>query len=416
MNYFLLIVVLALCGGLYLEQQKATSEEKRAADQTTQIASLLEENKKLKDENDRLSSSQAAAKTAPAPSQPAPAPAPGAPVKPVTNPAPAVAKLTSDQIAQSIVVIKGDSATGTGFLVKTAEGPAVMTNLRVLANNPNLKITTITGTPITATGMKGAIDRDLATLPIADGPYAYLTLVTDFNTVHVGDDLITPGNTAGKLDTIGPDRIEFDNPVSHASSGGPVVDSTTGTVIGVVTEAPKAIVSTDLDKTSFQSRDATVASTAHYFGLRFDTAPTWEAYDPARYQSETALLDQFHQQSRDLDSYLNSGPGSEDGSSSSSSLPYQNDAKIMEAHRNYHKQSNSLDTAALQISELRQLTFDLDAIASKDEQTLENPTSFYGYDQQRARDELAYRKALQTEIQDMNNDVKWVERLPKSNN
>ncbi|HEY0258126.1 MAG TPA: hypothetical protein VGC39_11830, partial [Candidatus Methylacidiphilales bacterium] len=70
---------------------------------------------------------------------PTPAPVPAPP----STPAPTV-KLTDDQ-ARAVVLIKGDNAEGTGFLIKTMNGPAVVTNIHVIANNPNLKITTNTG-------------------------------------------------------------------------------------------------------------------------------------------------------------------------------------------------------------------------------------------------------------------------------
>jgi hypothetical protein len=53
-------------------------------------------------------------------------------------------KLTEDQ-AREVVLIKGDHAQGTGFLIKTPDGPVVVTNIHVISNNPNLKITTNSG-------------------------------------------------------------------------------------------------------------------------------------------------------------------------------------------------------------------------------------------------------------------------------
>jgi S1-C subfamily serine protease len=81
--------------------------------------------------------------------------------------------LTTDQ-ARAVVLIKGDNSEGTGFLVKTADGPTVVTNLHVISDNPNLKITTNTGQQITVLSLKGASDRDLAMFAIKDQNYSYL--------------------------------------------------------------------------------------------------------------------------------------------------------------------------------------------------------------------------------------------------
>jgi hypothetical protein len=355
------------------------------------------------------SGAPATAATAPAP---APTPAPAAPVK-----------LTADQMSQAIVLIKGDNGEGTGFLVKTADGPVVVTNLHVLANNPNITISTSSGAQITPTGLKGAIDRDLAMLTIQDGPYTYLPVTTDMaNTVHTGDEVITPGNsqggnvvlsTKGKLLALGPDRIEFDNPIYHGNSGGPVFHAASGTVLGVVTEAVKVDISNDLDKTSFQSRNSAIASSMRYFGLRLDTVPKWETYDPRRYLDETAFLDQFQKQNLALDSFLSYDP------KASTHTPedqlYLADEEIMAASNTFQQHLQGADTGD-QIEALRKLGFDLESIAGKGMDRIQVLNTFYSFDQQRAQDEIAYRKALIAEIQDFSSDVNRIGSLPRTNN
>jgi S1-C subfamily serine protease len=456
MNYFFLIVILLVCGGAYYEntvqQQKVTEYEQKLSDQDAKITSLQGDNKKLTDVKSALTASLAEAQSkvkdlsqAPKPAAPVAStlPVTGTPVVGATSAAPsapasaapAPTKLNGDQMSRAVVVIKGDNAEGTGFLVKTADGPVVVTNLHVLANNPNIKILTYNGVPITPTGLKGAPDRDLAMLTIQDGAYTYLPLATDIgNTAKVGDEVITPGNsqggdvvlsTKGRLLALGPDRVEFDNPIYHGNSGGPVFHTASGTVLGVVTEAMKVDVSNDLDKTSFQSRNSAIASSMRYFGLRLDTVAKWETYDPKRFQNETAFLDQFNKQSRCLDSYLNppKQPGNNMGGQSANPSStngadaklYLTDEKIMAAHHSFRQQLAGADTAG-QIDALRQLGFGLDSIADKNMEAIRNMDNFYTFDQQRARDELAYRKALKTEIQEFSNDVTRIGSLPRTSN
>jgi S1-C subfamily serine protease len=421
MNYFLLLLVLLVCGGAYyqhnLDQQKETNDEQKLSDQSATITSLQADKDKLTGDNTALTTSLADAKkkiadltqAAPAPSQMPPAPNPGSSA--IVSSAAVPAKATTDQMSQGVVVIKGDNSEGTGFLVKTTDGPAVVTNLHVLANNPHLKILTSNGVELVITGLKGATDRDLAMVSIQDGAYSYIPMAGDVSrTAQSGDGVITPGNsqggdvvlnTNGNLLGIGPDRVEFNNPVYHGNSGGPVFHTKSGTVIGVVTEAMKVDLSNNLDKSSFESRNSAIATSIRYFGLRLDTVPKWEAYDLRRFQNETLFLDQFEKQSCSLDSYLNAPKGYSNGQPSNSNSTdanlYQADDKIMAAHHNFRQQLAGADTAS-QINALRQLGFALDGIADKNMEAIQNMDNFYGFDQQRARNELAYRKALKAEI------------------
>lgn len=176
---------------------------------------------------------------------------------------PVAGSLTEDQ-AHAVVVIKGDYMEGTGFLVKTADGPAVVTNLHVISANPNVKILTTSGAQIKTLSLKGASDRDLAMFMIQDDHYTCLDLATDIgNTVQTGDEVITPGNseggevvlnTKGTVLGIGPERIEFSNPIYHGNSGGPVLHTKSGRVLAVVTQAMRVNTSSDIDKASFEKK------------------------------------------------------------------------------------------------------------------------------------------------------------------
>ena len=437
MNYFLLAIILLICGGAYyehnLQTQKITDDEQKISDQDATIASLQAQVQTLTNDKTSLASNLAAAQAQipkPATAGTSGAPATAAPGS-ATPTAAAAPKDSADQMSQAVVIIKGDNAEGTGFLVKMPDGPVVITNLHVLADNPHIRILANNGVQITALGLKGAQDRDLAMISIQDGPYTYLPLATDVSsTAKAGDEVITPGNsqggdvvlsTKGKLLALGPDRVEFDNPIYHGNSGGPVFHTASGTILGVVTEAIKVYVSNDLDKTSFASRNSAIASSMRYFGLRLDNVPKWETYDPGRFQNETAFLDQFDKQSRSLDSYLNPPKNANEGQPANSSASnddanlYLSDEKIMAAHHSFHQELDGGGDTATQIDALRKLSFDLDTIADKDMESIQNMGNFYGFDQQRARDEISYRKALKAEIQDFSSDVNRIQSLPRSN-
>jgi hypothetical protein len=341
------------------------------------------------------------------------------------------AKLTADQ-ARAVVLIKGDNAEGTGFLIKTPDGPFVVTNLHVIANNPNIKITTSAGATITMLSAKGASDRDLAMLAIKDEGYGYLDCAADISkTVQPGDEVITPGNsqggevmlnTSGKVLGIGPERVEFDNPIYHGNSGGPVFHVSSAKVLGVVTEAMPVDLSNSLDKASFASRQSAISSKMRYFGLRLDTVPSWVPLDWNRFQAETAFLDNFDKQSRSLDSYLNrpdpNQNQNQDQSSQSSSTDtnlYLQDKKIQAARASFHQQNDGSD-GAQQVQAFRELLFDLDGIADSDMTAIQNLGNFYSFDQEQAKDETAYRKALRSELDDIGNDVGRMNGLARTSN
>jgi S1-C subfamily serine protease len=330
-----------------------------------------------------------------------------------------IVKLAAEQ-AQAVVLIKGDNAEGTGFLVKTGDGPVVVTNIHVISNNPNLQITASTGAPITILSYKGALDRDLAMIAIKDANYSYIPLATDVAaTVETGDEVVTPGNseggevmlnTGGKILGIGPQRVEFDNPIYHGNSGGPVFHTKSGSVIGVVTEAVKIDVSNGVDQASFQSRNSAIAGTMRYFGLRMDNVPGWEAYDWNRLQTETAFLDQFDKRSRCLDSYLNAPDDNKP-----EDIVYREDDKIMKANNDYFSHANGGDSSQ-RMDALREWQSDLANLVSADMEAIQNPNNFYAFDQLRAKDEIAYRNALKAELDGIGDDVSRIAGMARKNN
>jgi S1-C subfamily serine protease len=334
-------------------------------------------------------------------------------------PTAAAPRLTEAQ-ASAVVLIRGDNAEGTGFLVQTAAGSFVVTNQHVIAANPHLHITTGNGLPVTFTDLQGATDRDLAMIPIQDNHYSYLTMASDVAaTVQVGDAVITPGNSEGgevMLDTngtvlaLGPQKIEISNPVYHGNSGGPVLHVKSGTVIGVVTEGQKVDTTDALDLASHQNANSAITGTMRYFGLRLDNVGTWEPFTWARFENETEFLDEFHERSKCLDSYLNTASND----TTTWGLYCLRDEKIKAANDELRANTAGADTAQ-QIDSERSLVLTLDGVADSNMQQIEQPSNFYHYDQIRARDELAYRSALKKEIADMNNNVERTGHLVRTN-
>lgn len=338
---------------------------------------------------------------------------------PLGQPGPGEVGLTEAQ-SHAVVLIKGDEVQGTGFLMKTADGPVVVTNIHVISANPNLKILTTMGEQIKTLSLKGASDRDLAMFAIQDNHYSYLEAATEIDhTVHTSDEVVTPGNsqggevllnTEGVVLAVGPDRIEISNPIFHGNSGGPVFHPKSDKVVGVVTYATRVNTSNALDKASFARTDSAITERMRYFGFRIDTVPKWETYDWNRFQNETVFLRNFAEISRCLDSYLNGEDyekrqiAGNDEDSPPGSLYYHRNEKIQRAEDNFHKLSTDADNSQ-RLDAFRELTMDLESTAADGMDVMTNPSNFYSFNQIRAKQELAYRKALKDEIGKMTDKI-----------
>jgi len=315
----------------------------------------------------------------------------------------------------AVVLIKGDKAEGTGFLVHMPDGPAVITNLHVLSGNPHFHVMTSDGREIPILSLKGASDRDLALLGIQDDHYHYLDLATDDTTdTQTGDEVITPGNseggevtldTAGKVLGLGPDRIEISNPIYHGNSGGPVVEKATGKVLGVVTFAMTRPPTDVMDQASRANPGSAITSDVRYFGLRLDTVSQWEPYAMEEFAVQTNFLENFHENSVCLDSILN-GVRYEKAGLTSKGAPdskYFMHNQELAAEINPHLIDDPEHAAF--IEDVRVAILDILQFGQRDLDSIQNARNFYSFEWQRAKEEAAYRKALMKEAQAVNDKI-----------
>ncbi len=346
------------------------------------------------------------------------------PVAPPPEPPPPV--LTDEQV-RAVVTIKGDKAQGAGFLIRSPDGLFVATHLHLLAANPNVKIFTNSGAPITTLSLKGAVDRDLALFAVQDDHLSCLPLATDSaNSVEAGDQVIIPdiGQQAevlfgkpGKVIGLGPERIDFDNAMGPNSSGTPVIHVKSGRVLAMVTAEKQVDVSEVLAKAWPANPAPGSASIIPYFGLRLTAVQGWETYDQPRFLSETLALKQFHRDTRCLDSYLNGRRRRARGESEEDGPPdnryFLNNIKLRGANDNYRRRAYAADRSQ-QLDAARELLFDLESVADTGMSTLQGMTILYSYDRIWAQEELAYRKALKNELDDLSNNIVRLDRIARS--
>jgi len=161
------------------------------------------------------------------------------------------------------------------------------------------------------------------------------------------------------------------------------------------------MITDDLDKTSFESRNSAITGSMRYFGLRLDDVPKWEAYDWNRYQTETLFLDDFHRRSTCLDAYLNT-PKEWLGAGPMSFIAQ--DDKFKQVIENFVKQSSVKDNSKRKAA-YQQLLTDLGTLADEKMDDIQQSTNFYTFDQERAKEELAYRQNIKKELDFIGNDL-----------
>ena len=297
-------------------------------------------------------------------------------------------------ISLSIIQVKGDNAQGTGFLTKVGGQPVIITNLQLIAANPNVKFLTAKGEKIPTTEFKGAADRDLAMFTIQDNGYAYLNLPSNFSGISVDDPTIIPSDSdrgptvpKGSILAIASQRVEVTNVVRHmTSAGSPIIDAKNGEVIAVV---GSPIIG------------SSVRQPSSFVGLRIDTVSDWRPYNQFQFLTETLFLRDFHELNRALDSFIN-GNGYGHATITSDDGPpdakfYLGDDKVKALADKFPNLAgpNTSPTAS------PELIAGLQDLAGDGVGELQSIQSFYDYDQPRAKSELDYRSALKAELDEM---------------
>jgi hypothetical protein len=341
-------------------------------------------------------------------------------------PPPPPPTLTPDQL-RAMVTIKGDNAQGNGFLVRSADGVFVAAHLHLLAANPNLTLFSGSGAPIKVLSVKAATDRDLAFIAVQDDHFSCLPLpAAEGDDAVPGDQVIVPVlgdpaaplGQAGKVIDLSADRIDFDVPLNIASLGAPLIHVKEGAVLGIATAEKRVDLTDDIAK-AWPANPAPGSSTIFpYYGLRLKSVAGWEPLALDVFQSETAFLQQFHETTRCLDSYLNGHRHrSANGNSGPAGPPdnryYSNNAKLVSDADTYKKFASGADHNQ-SLDAARELLCDLQAVADTDVDRLKGLNSAYNFNRTHAQEELAYRKAIKDELDKFSDNIPKFDVIARS--
>lgn len=190
-----------------------------------------------------------------------------------------------------IVIIKGKTGAGSGFIFTRAGRRFLVSNVHVMAGIKSPTFTALDRMPLKfkpgATVI--AVGHDIIMLELQPGSNG-IPLVESFeNAVTINDPIVVFGNTGGgdvataiggKVVGIGPNRIEIDAEIEHGNSGSPIIHAPSGKVIGVATY----VVTDDLISGKKIDRR---------FGYRLDTVRQWEPVDWTQFYSDADKLEKI---------------------------------------------------------------------------------------------------------------------------
>jgi serine protease Do len=149
------------------------------------------------------------------------------------------------RISNAIVIIQGDTSTGTGFIIRTEGLNYLYTAAHVLSGNRKLSIKNSAGTTFKKFGnLEAAEGADLIRILITEEVQDSLALTAPDTTLSINTTIAALGNGGGngvvavESGTIlgtSADFLEISAAVIQGNSGGPVIETKSGQAVGVVT-------------------------------------------------------------------------------------------------------------------------------------------------------------------------------------
>ena len=188
---------------------------------------------------------------------------------------------------RAVVIINGDSGSGTGFIAKINNILFIVTNIHVIKDNQNLKFMTMDGDTLLTSAVYAAKEYDIALLRLNEQDRSnYFDITEDvFSDIPVGTAVLIPGNslgdgtilqTKGAVIAVGPKLIEHDAPTFSGNSGSPIINIEDWKVIGVDTLSTKRDLLQWFNQHSKEQKGSQVKNDVRLFGYRIDNIKGWE--------------------------------------------------------------------------------------------------------------------------------------------
>ena len=193
----------------------------------------------------------------------------------------------SEDVLDSVILIKGSTGAGTGFIAKDKDTTYIYSNIHVLMGNSHIKFTDRQGKSYSPKGMEFALDRDLVRLTIAETPASPLT-ITEPKGMNIpvavcgnaeGEGIVRVIN--GKMVGYGPQKIETDASFVKGHSGSPILTAEGG-IVGIATYVRQANVDWVNTNTPF--------TVVRRFGYRIDNVPRWVKLSPKVFVTEAGKI------------------------------------------------------------------------------------------------------------------------------
>lgn len=144
-----------------------------------------------------------------------------------------------------IVLIEGEHGVGTGFFCEFKGKKVVFSNAHVLCGNLNPVIRTVTGESVRYKRIYVCKVRDVVIYELADTKsHGALVLYDGSRVLNNQEEVVVFGNSGGggvvttlrgKMQGIGPDKIEVDATFISGNSGSPIIAYDYGKVVGMAT-------------------------------------------------------------------------------------------------------------------------------------------------------------------------------------
>lgn len=196
-----------------------------------------------------------------------------------------------------IVLIKGKAGGGTGFIADIKGKKFLVSNAHVLAGVRSPTFTTMNREPLKLGPASIAVGHDLLMFAVIEGGRGIPVAESATADAEMGDNIMVlgcPGNgdvatvLEGKLLGIGPHRVEIDAKFEPGNSGGPIIHTKSGRVVGVTTVAIR------------DDHLISGGSKWRRYGYRLDSVQGWQAIDWARFYREADVLEKIETTTMEL--------------------------------------------------------------------------------------------------------------------